>query len=152
MNTQIISNEARKAVFLGSQNHWRFRVVGNGEPPKEPVYKNEWWFETLTTQSIPSEGKDRLEALRRAGIRFCGVVVAHEAPRLLSVEKKVEKKPDLKITVSPSILTFLGSLASGFLMLALLVFSAFFQAILIDPALIVVLEDGTWVEVMTWYE
>lgn len=152
MNTQIISNEARKAVVIGLQSHWQFRVVGNGTLPSNPVYKNEWWFEPLTTQAIPEEGKARLEALRRSGIRFQGVVVAHEAPRLLTTEKKVEKKPDFKISPSTDILTVLGSLASGIAAFSLFVFSLFFQAILIDPALIVVLEDGTWVEVMTWYE
>lgn len=154
MFTQIVfSPEAKKAIAVGKKEHWHFRVVGSGEPLKEPVYKNQWWYEPFTPNSnIPQEGNTRLNALRRAGIRFQGVVVAHEAPRLLTAAKKVEKKPDSKISLSPDILTVLGSVASVFLMMAVFVFSAFFQAVLVDPALIVVLEDGTWVEVMTWYE
>ncbi|MBE0649912.1 MAG: hypothetical protein IH595_03625 [Bacteroidales bacterium] len=153
MNTQIVhSVEARKAISLGLQLHQCYKVVGQGELPTEPIYKNEWWFETWTTQEIPEEGIRRLEALKKAGIAIKGVIVAHEAPRLLAAEKKVEKKPDFKISRSTDILTFLGSLASVFVMLAMFVVSAFFQAVLIDPALIVVLKDGTWLEVMTWYE
>ncbi len=146
MNTQIISYEAKKAIAVGRRNHWRFRVTGQGELPKESAYKNEWWFEPVTD---PEYGKERLAALRRAGVRFKGIVIAHEAPRLLVAPKE----PDFKINPSiPASNMSTNDLASDLAMGLVLLISVFFQAILLDPALIVVLEDGTWLEVMTWYE
>lgn len=146
MNTKIISRDAKRAVELGRKEHWRFRVIGQGEVPMEPSYRDHWWFQVITD---PTHGKDRLEALRRAGVRFKGIVLAHEAPLLLSAPKE----PDSKI--NPSIPAYQSStdglvlgLAMGLVLLARVVF----QAILSDPALIVVLEDGTWLEVATWYE
>ena len=148
MNT-IITNEARKVLLLGLQNHMIFRVVGSGEAPHEPVYKDEWWFERLDGQNIPLEGKRRLEVLRRAGIHIQDVIVAHEAPRLLTAPKK---ERDSKISPPKGILTFLVTLASVYVQLVLFVVAILFQTVLIDPALIVVLKDGSWIEVVTWLE
>jgi hypothetical protein len=147
MNT-IISSEAKRAIDLAYKEHWRFRVVGHGELPKEPSYKDQWWF---IPTADPEHGKDRIDVLRRAGVRFKGIVVAHEAPRMLVAPKE----PDFKINPSPSIPATnksTGDLASGLAMGLVLLISVVFQALLLDPALIVVLEDGTWLEVTTWYE
>lgn len=148
MNT-IISQQTRQALAVGMTNLWLFRVVGTGEVPNEPTYRDKWWFEPLTAQNIPSEGKRRLDALRKARVPIKGVVYAHEAPKLLMAPKP--PKPDFKIS-SSDIVTALGDVARVILTVFGVVFALFFQAILVDPALIVVLEDGTWVEVMTWYE
>lgn len=147
MNT-IISPEVKRAIDLAYKEHWRFRVVGHGELPKEPSYKNQWWFIPTTT---PEKGKDRLDTLRRAGVRFKGIVVAHEAPRMLVAPKET----DFKVNPSPSIPATnisASDLASGLAMGLSILISVVFQAILLDPALIVILEDNTWLEVMTWYE
>lgn len=126
MNT-IISYQARQAIAIGRQNHWRFKVTQK---------RDEWVYETV---EVPQVGKDRIDALRRAGVRINGFVVGHEAPRLLTAPKE-EKKHDFKITpVSIPDLSWMLEL----------VVTLFFSALL-DPALIVVLEDGTWLEVMNW--
>jgi len=147
MNT-IISPEAKRAIDLAYKEHWRFRVIGQGELPKEPSYKDQWWFQPITE---PEKGKDRIAALRRAGVPIKGLVIAHEAPRLLSAPKE----PDSKINTSiPNLGAPSSDLASGLLMGLVLLGSLVFQALLVDPALIVVLNDDahTWLEVMTWYE
>jgi len=132
---QIISQEAYRAVQIGRRNHWRFRVV------TESSYKDGWVYET--TQDIPDKAKARLTALQRAGVHFTEAIIAHEAPRVLSAPN------DFKNT-SQSIPTnkILEDLATGLV----LFFALIFRFMLLDPALIVVLEDGTWLEVMTWYE
>jgi hypothetical protein len=127
----IISYEAKKAIEVGRANHWRFSVIEKAK---------EWVYEEVDEVSI---GLDRINALRAAGIGIRGFVVAHEAPRLL-MPPKVEKKDDFKI--NSSIPQF------DFLPIVFLIFEILFRAILLDPALIVVLEDGTWLEVMTWYD
>ena len=133
MNTIVPSHLARKAVAVGFKNHWRFRVVS------EASYKKDW--RTETTLEAPRTALKRLEALKSAGIPFGSFIVAHEAPRLLTAPTHIpvrENSPQTAVFPIIAILVF--------------VFSFFFQAVLLDPVLIVVLEDGTWLEVMTWYE
>ena len=146
MSTQIISDQARKAIHIGYDNHWRFRVVGKGEIPKGPIYKDEW---VLVPVIAPEMGKERLNALQASGIRFKGFVIAHEAPRLLSTPASIPKKANF---TSDSILPDAGTLVSHLVAGLIFCFSLLFQAVLLDPALIVILEDETWLEVMTWYE
>jgi hypothetical protein len=147
MNTKIISYDARKAVQVGYDNHWRFRVVGQGEVPAESFYRDEWVFEPI---KAPQVAQDRIEKLKQSGIRFKGFVIAHEAPRLLSAPapKKNDFKNNQTSGILPDAEALFGNLLKGFLFFLTFVF----QVALLDPALIVVLEDGTWLEVMTWYE
>ncbi len=133
MNAIVPSKLARQAVSVGFKNHWRFRVVG------EASYKKEWRMETIP--EAPRMAQERLEALKSAGITFQSFVIAHEAPRLLKAPEFIKEKVK---ALQPSSFPIGEVLA--------FIFTLFFQAILLDPALIVVLEDGTWLEVMTWYE
>jgi len=147
MNTKIISYEARRAIQIGYASHWRFRVVGQGEVPAQSFYKDEWVFEPI---NAPQVAQDRIETLKRFGFNFKGFVIAHEAPRLLSAPepKKQDFKNNQTNDILPDVEAFLGILLKGFLFFLTLIF----QVALLDPALIVILEDGTWLEVMTWYE
>ena len=148
MNT-LISYEARKAVKVGYDNHWRFRVVGQGDVPEKSYYKDEWIFSPV---EAPVIAQDRLSALKRSGVQVKGFVIAHEAPRLLTAPApRVHEKVHFKNTspdILPDVGTVIRSLVTGLLWFMALIF----QVALLDPALIVVLEDGTWLEVMTWYE
>lgn len=147
MNTQLITYEARRAIQIGYANHWRFRVVGQGEVPAQSFYKDEWVFEPI---DAPQVAQDRIETLKRFGFGIKGFVIAHEAPRLLTAP--APKKQDFKNNQTKDILPEVEAIFGVFLKGVLFFFSLVFQAALLDPALIVVLEDGTWLEVMTWYE
>jgi len=133
MNAIVPSTLAKKAISVGFKNHWRFRAV------QETTYKSEWRTETIT--EAPQTAQERLEALKRAGVVYHTILIAHEAPRLLVAPLPVKKKKTVETTTTFPIFEVLG-----------FIFTLFFQAILLDPALIVVLDDGTWLEVMTWYE
>ena len=146
MNTQLISHEARKAVQVGYDNHWRFRVVGQGEVPEKAFYQDEWIFDPV---QVPVVAQDRISALKRSGIHIKGFVVAHEAPRLLTAPAP---KPDFKNGLTPDILPDTNQLFSNLIQGLLFFVTLILQVALLDPAVIVVLEDGTWLEVMTWYE
>ena len=149
MNTQLISHEARKAIQVGYENHWRFRVVGIGGVPEKSYYRDEWVYEPT---EAPQSAQDRLDVLKGSGIGIKGFVIAHEAPRLLSAPATAPKKQDFKNNqtdgIVPDTSEVVSKLVQGFVFFLALIF----QAALLDPALIVVLEDGTWLEVMTWYE
>lgn len=157
MNTQI-STEAQMVLELGKARHWQFRVMGKEDMPLEPYYKDQWWFLPLTPDmNVPEEGKRRLEALRRAGVRIYGVIVAHEAPKLLTTAKKTRKKPgiatDFKSSTLPIIVRIFGALASAFITLCVWLIGAVFSTVLfIDPVLIVVLESGERIEVLKWFD
>ncbi|MBI5954471.1 MAG: hypothetical protein HY865_22670 [Chloroflexi bacterium] len=136
MNTQI-TRDAQKAVQVGFENHWRFRVVSESD------YKDQWITERVT--EAPVMVQDRVLALKRSGIRIKEFVIAHEAPRLLSAPKVFKTTtPD----ILPATKTILETLVKGFIFFLTIVL----QAAVLDPAVIVVLEDGTEIEVMKWYE
>lgn len=133
MNAIVPSRLARQAISVGFKNHWRFRVVN------EASYKRNWRTETLP--EAPTTALERIEALKMAGISFQSIVIAHEAPRLLPAPAPSRTPIQQTKTAALPLIEILS-----------FIFAILFQALLLDPALIVVLEDGTWLEVMTWYE
>jgi hypothetical protein len=153
---QIVhSRYATEALTVARRNGMTMRVVGQGDVPLEPFYLDEWWYSLVTAEStIPAEGVRRIETLVKAGIPMKGLVIRHEAPRLLTApkeEKQVKRKrADTYVAFEalPLLATILGALGA-----VLAVFGYIFvMAIHLDPALIAVLPDGTYLEVLTWYE
>lgn len=150
---QIISQDLVKTFQVAEDNHYLFRVIGQGDLPEAPIYRDGWWLGTVT--EVPREGIERVEKLKRAGVRIKGFVVAHETPKLLMGAEPV-KKYDFKVLkgivttlgIFGGVLLVIPTLLAGIANTAVLLFAM----VLIDPALIVVLEDGTWVEVATWLE
>jgi hypothetical protein len=140
MDFKIVpSKQAREAISVGYQNHWRFRVVN------ENSYKRDWVTETLS--EAPVKAQERIQTLKKSGISIQGFVVAHEAPRLLTA-------PMATPSVEPQPKTQPVTSTANFPITEILIFmfTMFFQAILLDPAIIAVLDDGTWLEIMTYYE
>ncbi len=138
MEQIILSKQAQAALQVGFKNHWRFRILGSGDVPASPVYKDSWWL-TLA-EEIPDDGERRISAIRRAGIPVKAIVMAHEAPKALTATPEPQKMSVAQNDANDMLAGILWAVA------------LFFQAALVDPALIVVLEDGTWLEVMTWLE
>lgn len=142
----------KEIMLVGDENHLCFVDMGKRGMITEPVYINKWWFEPLTNQTIPIEGVRIIEEIKRR-VEIQGVIYAHEAPKLLTAEKK---KYDFKI--SKHILTSLGILGGVLLAISALASSVanalVFLMLLafVDPALVVVTKDGEWVMVMSWLE
>ena len=147
----IYSPYATKAIAEGRKHHMRFRVRGQGDVPPEPFYKDEWWYEILKSDSIiPAEVGERVEVLKKAGIPIKGFVIAHEAPKILTAPRQ-EKIPE--VMDAPFELSGALEAISALLGVFLAVFGLLLvAAIRLDPALIAVLPDGTWLEVATWYD
>jgi hypothetical protein len=155
-NLTNVSEAARLAVEVGERNHYWFRVVGEDEMPKEPVYKDGWWFCPQAECNLPLMAKQRVKALRKAGLNPTGFVVAHETPKLLTAPprevdwgrvKRVAKDTGKVIgvaTLTAVGVTLITALAAAGALLVGLV--------LIDPCICVVLADGTWIEILRWDE
>jgi len=141
MDFKIVpSKQAREAISVGFQNHWRFRVVN------ENSFKRDWVTEALT--EAPEAAEERIQALRRAGIKINGFVVAHEAPRLLTT-------PIAEPTAEPIQHSQTSTVVFPIAEALFLVFGMFIQMLpllFLDPAVIAVLDDGTWLEIMTYYQ
>jgi len=161
MYIQKLSKETKEVMAIGKENHWGFRVLGPDEMITSPVYKDEWWYVPLEEDQsiIPEETKRRALTIESSGIKTQGFIVAHEAPKILisTTDKPQPVKTQLiqnLDTLGEAVVYILSGFAAvfGFMLTALpyvLMAPAF---LLIDPALIAVLEDGTWVELMRWQE
>jgi len=131
------------------------RVVGQGDVPLDPFYLDEWWYSRVTEEStIPAEGLRRIEALVKGGVPIKCLMIRHEAPRLLTApQEEMQGKKERADTyadfdafpILQAILAILGAVLT-------LVGSIFAMAMRLDPALIVVLPDGTYLEALTWYD
>jgi hypothetical protein len=153
---QIVhSRYATEALTVAQRNGMTMRVVGQGDVPLEPFYLDEWWYSRVSAEStIPAEGVRRIEALVQGGVPIKSLMIRHEAPRLLTApkEEKQGQKEKLNANVTFDVLPLLEAIVA-ILGVVLAVFGFLFvMAIRLDPAIIAVLPDGTWLEVMTWYE
>ncbi len=149
----LISPLAHKALAIGQKHHWGFQVVDKIDIPEEPTYKAGWWLESL--QEAPQEAQDRVMALERAGIRVKGIVLAHEAPPLLPAPA-----PDIKIApivsdarkvaVGAGAVLLVASQVVAVAAAAAVAMPVLLLAAMVDPKVLVVLEDGTMMEVVRW--
>jgi hypothetical protein len=111
---------------------------------------------------IPVWALKRVREISRAQIKIRRLVLAHEAPvepvkipwKVASVPEP-EPEPAKPGLSSQKTLVIAGAIAGVFLIPFILPILFAGAAILglayLDPALIVELEDGTWVEVARWY-
>jgi hypothetical protein len=157
MNKQMLiySPYATKAIAVGRRQGMRFRAVDQRAVPPEPFYEDGWWYEFLKPEyTIPSQVRERIKVIERSGIPIKELIIAHEAPKLLTApiaEKKPEKTStdkDVSFDATPLVEAIVKVLGA-FLMVVGVIFVA---AIRIDPAVIAVLPDQTWLEVAKWYD
>ncbi len=156
MNKQILiySPYATKAIAAGRKQGMRFQVVNQGEVPPEPFYEDGWWYEISKLEyTTRSDLEERLDVIRKVA-PIKELIIAHEAPKVLTapIEEKGPEKTstytDVSFDSTPILLAIVGVLGA----ILSLVGMAFISAIQIDPALIAVLSDGTWLKVATWYD
>ena len=151
----VHSRYATEALSVARKNGMTMRVVGQGDVPLEPFYLDEWWYSLVSAEStIPAEGVRRIEALVKGGVSIDCLMIRHEAPRLLTAPKEQNQEKKEKVVSHSSfdvvpaleaITAVVGAILAVFGLL-------FIMAIRLDPAIIAVLPDGTWLEVVTWYD
>ena len=156
MNKQMLiySPYATKAIAEGRTHGMRFRAVNRREVPPEPFYEDGFWHETLKSEyTIRSDLQERLDIISKV-VPIKELVIAHEAPKLLTAPIE-EKAPQNSKTdtyqdfdATPIVAAIVGVLGACLAIVGII----FIAAIRIDPVLIAVLPDGTWLEVATWYD
>jgi len=147
----VYSEIAQEAIEIGRKHHMPFSVIGYGEIPTRPFFRGKWWFEPA--KEAPEKARKQIAVLKASGITFKGYLVAHE---IELIEKK-EEKTDFKIiqsSIPPTQKSGSDFLASAlkFTFTAGLVMFAMLPMALIDPVIIGVCEDGTWLSILTYYK
>jgi len=154
MNTIIESRFASKAVDVLERTGRSSRVVGYGDLP-EFHYQDGWRLQVLKSDeesTIPTEVKTRLSLLQKNGVWFSHILIAHELPKpvkRLDIPKEVIQVASDALPVLGSIL---GALVSLLGLLVMGVGRVLLFLMTVDPVVIVVLEDKTWLEVAAWYD
>jgi hypothetical protein len=150
---------------------WDAKVLGNAPLPEHPIRQGNWLIipSHLDTNPMPERAMDRIQTLFKNGLRPKGFFIIHEAPKELAatiqepVIPKTEKvSPEFKAKLR-SVLSVTGKALGGAAVLAgsltlgliailvalpVLVLGA---AIVIDPILVAVTEDNTWIEIDRWW-
>jgi len=169
--------QVAQTLALGRRKGWDFVVLGRAPLPVVPVQTGDWLIVPVqeSTCPMPERTLRRIEALYASGVRPKGFVVVHEAPKLLPAS--IERSPSGLSTRSPAqrrlhalrrylpaavavgVLLVVG--AGTLAMLLAVVVGAVAviavggllvgAAIVLDPILVAVMEDGTWVEIDRWW-
>lgn len=159
-------------VEFGREKGWGFRVAEGVGVITEEIYDDGWWYLPLDCTQKTRADK-RIEEVKN-NFKIQQVIIAHQAPLLLCPPQKTKEKPVEKtkrINVGKTALYVTGGLVAGAgvivaavtiaiammylivpLMMGLAIVALFGLGVLVDPVAIVVLEDGTRVEVMRWIE
>ena len=147
-------SQAQQLLALGDRMGWQTQVIGRAPMLKEAVRLQDWMLVPAheDTTAIPARTMRRIHTLFSQGLRPQGFVVVHEAPMQLTAPKPVveEKSPMEWEGVGKTV----GVIAKvmGVLLLGsmLLPFGLLAGLVMLDPILVVVTEDGYWIEIDRW--
>lgn len=152
-----VSEDTRQLVSLGRGHQWPFRALGKAPLLEEPVRFGDWLLipGQSDTTPIPERTMTRIQAIFAAGIQPKGFVVVHEAPRLLKAPVETrEQRPALAEAAflpqsSSDALAAFGTVMSAVASMILPMF-LFMAAAMVDPILVAVTDDDTWIEIDRW--
>ena len=129
----------------------------------EPVRIQDWLLVPALEDStpLPDSCMERIYALYMSGICPQGFVLVHEAPRQLTSPYQAEKpKMDLEFvkkvgSAALGLAALTGSVLAGAAIavvggLLILPTGLLAAAVIIDPNLVAVMPDNTWVEIDRW--
>jgi hypothetical protein len=179
LTVSSLQYEIEQMLAVGSLNGWDFQVLGQAPLPVVPVHLGDWLIVPAQQDStpVPERTLERIQAVYAAGLRPKGFVVVHEAPKLLpsGIEEAAD---DYEISHDPpsrrelkkllkalpgalliGLLALVGATALAAVLAVVLTGALVVGAIVllgaavvaIDPILIAVMEDGTWVEIDRWW-
>jgi hypothetical protein len=146
--------------------------IGRSRAPVLPQLVGEWWMEPLTTETyLPPRAEARLQQVRQVGIAPKAIVVFHELTgqtqpspltrtgqrlgRFASVDVPAAamRAGHLAQQHGPGVLraaaVSAGVVLTGIGLIALATVTA--AVSVTDPCLVIVTEDGYWLEIDRWY-
>lgn len=174
--------ETRHLIETGQRHGWDFDVLGIAPVPDGPVKVGNWLLSParLDTSPIPDRAMERLQTLFAAGVRPVEIILAHEAPMLLTAPandiqqsekvganislprwRVMQNRLSPKTTAGTVGMIALGALALPAVAAVALVAVAGIALLLspmmlvggaltLDPILIIVTPAGFWVEIDRW--
>jgi len=146
------SELAYRAIQHASKRRMYFKVLGYGPVPETPFVREGWRFEILKSQSITdSRILERMKVLEEV-VTPTMYLIAHE-PEVEAPPKPKEWKvtTDIKKYLGIALVAF--GIISGFFLLVgigLVVAIVTVPFLLLDPVVVAILPDGTWLEI-AWY-
>ncbi len=150
--TGVVNN----ALAVGEENHGFYKVMPKLGKIDQPMEINGWRFlpRQMDDAEIPNEADRQVQALRENGIVILQEIVGHNLIEEKEKQEKIERyKNNMKTNAERmgKAITFAGVfIAWAAQAVIALVIGIISFALAIDPALIVVLEDGTWLCVAEW--
>lgn len=165
--------ETRQLISLGDHHGWDFRLLGKAPMPNKPMRLGDWLLVPAQedTSPIPARSIERIQAIFAAGIRPQGFVLVHEAPMLLPASttgqrtRQIMTAPTFPQQLLPEgfedliratipVLTTLATIATSILAVtatSIIPATLMVGALLLDPILVAVTEDGYWIEIDHWW-
>jgi len=159
----VLGLQTKQLLSLGQENRWQIQVLGKAPMLKQPIRIQDWLLipATMDSTPLPDQTMQRIKTLYEAGIRPQGFVMAHEAPLQLKAptiqeKPKIDKQLLGKIggaaiglaAITGSLVAAVGiAIIGGLLILPAGLLAA---VVLVDPILVAVMPDDSWVEIDRW--
>ena len=177
---QVMTEDMMLINDLAAKHGWPdVEVFGKGDMIGSPKIANHWKLipADLYESTIPTEAKQRVNIAYKAGVRIKGVIIADDERRPASppaskmqtheINQAMEKAKQvgsvmLKVLFGLALATIavvvISALAAILVAVgtALLVIAGIGTALVYDPQLIILIDDGSggtiWVSLYTWYD
>jgi len=161
-STPVLTSEVKGLLTLGRQRNWDFNILGQAPLPRQPIHLQDWLIVPAHQDSsqIPARALGRIQAIFAMGLRPKGFVIVHETPKLLPAPELIEPEPVAVPSNTPGLKPWITGLL-GAMAVAIPVAAAVATmivpatlavgAVLVDPILVAVTEDNTWVEIDRWW-
>lgn len=161
-SSAVVAQQSSAELFtFGERQGWHVRVLGKAPMIKEHIHLQDWLMVPAHQDdtTLPPRAMQRVQRLYASGIPIQGLVLVHEAPKLLADPgPEASAKEDLKPSVPTvgsnnslfSVFASLGSIMAVFGTVFLSMLGMAAGALVLDPILIAVTEDNTWIEIDRW--
>ncbi len=176
----VVSNNVHRAIVSARKAGFPVRVLGQSNARPHPQRVGQWWLEPLHDPGkLPPRARQRLDAFLAAGVQPKALVIFHEIPlttvapvrpaTVSPVERAAvwvhhhvpefagnvrqrakQAGPHIGAALSATSVVLGWSAAAAVGLAALAV--PIVIAAATDPCLVVVTEDGYWLEIDRWYD
>jgi hypothetical protein len=163
MNT---TTEAKQVIEEARKNHWTFRVMDKTGEIHSPVRIGDWVYEPANASIIPGDARKRIEQILKSGHNPTQIIMGHQLtkvpelpkPKIPNIAPLIPKlrelatSPETKRTIEVGGQVIVEVVKATAVVAGLLGYGMIMALAAVDPSVIVVLEDGSWIEVMSWYD